>query len=86
MVAPTGDRQYVFADCAVVPEPSADTLADIAIASAEKAATLLQEPPRVAMLCFSTKGSAAHPRAKMVRDAVERIRSRSPELLVDGEL
>jgi phosphotransacetylase len=86
MVSPTGDRQYVFADCAVVPEPSSDTLADIAIASAEKAATLLREVPRVAMLSFSTKGSAAHPRAKMVREAVEKIRSRNPDLMVDGEL
>ena len=86
MVSPTGDRQYVFADCAVVPEPSPDTLADIAIASAEKAATLLQEQPRVALLSFSTKGSATHHRAKMVRAAVERIRLRAPELFVDGEL
>ena len=86
MVSPTGGKQYIFADCAVVPEPSADTLADIAIASAEKAAALLGEAPRVAMLSFSTKGSAGHPRAKMVSAAVERIRKRKPELLVDGEL
>jgi phosphotransacetylase len=86
MASPSGDRRYIFADCAVVPEPSADTLADIAIAAAEKAAVLLEEEPRVAMLSFSTKGSAAHPRAKMVAEAVEKIRSRNPELLVDGEL
>ena len=86
MVSPSGNKRYIFADCAVVPEPSEDTLADIAIASAEKAATLLREEPRVAVLSFSTKGSAAHPRAKMVANAVERIRQRKPDLMVDGEL
>lgn len=86
MVAPNGEKQFVFADCAVVPEPSADTLADIAIASAEKARSLLTEEPRVALLSFSTKGSADHPRAEMVREAVEKIRSRTPDVLVDGEL
>lgn len=86
MVSPNGEQKYIFADCAVVPEPSADTLADIAIASADKAATLLGEAPRVAMLSFSTKGSAVHPRAKMVNAAVDQIRAREPALLVDGEL
>ena len=86
MVSPGGETRYIFADCAVVPEPSADTLADIAIASADKASVLLGEAPRVAMLSFSTKGSAKHLRAKMVGEAVEKIRSREPELLVDGEL
>ena len=86
MVSPSGAQSYIFADCAVVPEPSADTLADIAIASADKANILLGQPPRVAMLSFSTKGSAAHPRAKMVSAAVEQIRARQPDLMVDGEL
>jgi len=86
MVSPGGKTQYIFADCAVVPEPSADTLADIALATADKASVLLGETPRVAMLSFSTKGSAKHLRAKMVGEAVEKIRSRQPALLVDGEL
>ena len=86
MVSPNGENQFVFADCAVVPQPSADTLADIAIASAEKARSLLTLEPRVALLSFSTKGSSDHPRAEMVREAVEKIRARAPGILVDGEL
>jgi phosphotransacetylase len=86
MVSPDGEKQYIFADCAVVPEPSADTLADIAVASADKAMILLDQAPRIAMLSFSTKGSAVHQRTKMVSDAVTQIRTRDPELLVDGEL
>lgn len=86
MDSPASDQQYLFADCAVVPEPSADTLADIAIASAEKAAILMQEEPRVAMLSFSTRGSSTHQRAQTVRKAVDKIKARKPDLLVDGEL
>lgn len=86
MLSPNQEKQYVFADCAVVPEPSSEVLADIAIASAEKARNLLNTEPRVALLSFSTKGSSDHPRAEMVRQAVDIIKSRAPDLLVDGEL
>ena len=86
MVSPDGKHQYILSDCAVVPEPTSDTLADIAIASAEKAKNLLQEEPRVAMLSFSTKGSSKHPRAKMVHDAVEKIKHLAPDIQIDGEL
>lgn len=86
MLSPNGKRKYLFADCAVIPEPSSDTLADIAIMSAEKARNLLREEPRVALLSFSTKGSSSHPRAKVVSDAVEKIRERAPDIKVDGEL
>jgi len=86
MVSPNGSHQYILSDCAVVPEPSSDTLADIAIASAEKAKNLFKEEPRVAMLSFSTKGSSSHPRTRVIRKAVEKIKSLAPDIRVDGEL
>lgn len=76
----------LFADCAVTVDPGPDELAAIAIASARSAAALLDEPPRVALLSFSTHGSAAHARVDKVKAAVERVRAIAPDILVDGEL
>ena len=80
------EGNFIYADCGVVINPTAVELAEIAIASAESAATLLGVEPRVALLSFSTKGSASHPLADKVIEAVRTVRARAPELQVDGEL
>ena len=77
---------YTFADCAVVPDPTPDQLADIAITTAENHRKLTGEEPRVAMLSFSTKGSAAHPLVEKVQQATEIARKKRPDMKLDGEL
>jgi phosphate acetyltransferase len=88
----TGDRSYgaegvlLFADCAVLPDPTAEELAQIALSTAQTARTLLHVEPRVAMLSFSTCGSAQHERVEKVIEATKLVRALAPELCIDGEL
>jgi len=79
-------RPLIFADCALNVEPSAEHLADIAIASARSYAGLFEDSPRVAMLSFSTKGSARHALVDKLQHAIELARTKVPDLLIDGEL
>lgn len=80
------DRVLLYADCAVNADPNDEELADIAIASAHTWRALMSDDPRVAMLSFSTKGSAQHPHAAKVARAVALARARAPTLAIDGEL
>jgi phosphate acetyltransferase len=84
-VLPDG-RPIVYGDCGVVPDPDAEALASIAIASARTFEQLAGDEPRVAMLSFSTKGSAESPSVDKVRAATELVRAQAPQLAVDGEL
>ena len=76
----------LYADCGVVPDPDARQLAEIALQTAENTEAFLECQPRVALLSFSTKGSADHPRVEKVREAVRIAATRNPGLLLDGEL
>ena len=76
----------IYADCGVVIEPSAAELAEIAIAAADSFKALIGAEPRVALLSFSTKGSARHKLIDKVVEATRTVKARAPELQVDGEL
>ena len=76
----------MFADCAVNPNPTADELAQIAISTADTTRTIVGIEPRVAMLSFSSKGSAQHELVDKVVDATRIAREMAPDLMLDGEL
>ncbi len=90
MVVP--DRKFgeggamIYADCGVVVNPNVSELAEIAIASADSCRSLLQVEPRVAMLSFSTKGSAKHAVVEKIVEVTKTVRVRMPDLAIDGEL
>ena len=80
------DGAMIYADCGVVIDPNVSELAEIAIASADSCRALLGVEPKVAMLSFSTKGSAAHKMIDKVVEATKTVRARFPDLEIDGEL
>lgn len=77
---------YIFADCAVIPYPTVDQLADIAVAANDSAKNIVGIEPKIAMLSFSTKGSASHEAVDKVRSAYEKVKAEHPEINVDGEM
>jgi phosphate acetyltransferase len=76
----------IFSDCGLVVDPSASELADIAMAAADSARQLLMEEPRVAMLSFSTNGSAKHAAVDKVAQAAAQVKVQRPELAIDGDV
>jgi phosphate acetyltransferase len=80
------DRAITYSDCGVVPDPNAAQLAEIAIAAAASHQSLTGEVPKVALLSFSTKGSADHPRISKIREALVIVKHQQPDLCIDGEL
>ena len=79
------NKVFMFADCAVLPNPTAEQLASIAVSTAQTLVNLIGEEPRIAMLSFSTKGSASHADVDKVLAALEILKRDHPALKVDGE-
>lgn len=86
MLPPDGGQPLAFADCGVIPRPTVEQLADITLSSAASFERVTGQPAKVAMLSFSSHGSARHPDAEAVREACVLVRERAPQLCVDGEL
>ncbi len=80
------NHMMIFADCAVIPDPTSEELAEIAIETAKTAENIAGFEPVIAMLSFSTRGSASHERVDKVRNAVELAKAKAPELKIDGEM
>ncbi|MEG2456508.1 MAG: phosphate acetyltransferase, partial [Clostridia bacterium] len=80
------EKAMVFSDCAVIPEPDSAQLADIVLAAADSARSIMEVEPKVAMLSFSTKGSAKHERIDKITEALRLVKESCPTLIVDGEL
>lgn len=80
------DGIMVFADCAVIPDPTAEELTQIAVSTAQTTRNIVGVEPRIAMLSFSTKGSTSHPRVDKVAEATRLAKKMAPDLKIDGEL
>jgi phosphate acetyltransferase len=80
------ERVYALADCAINIDPDAVQLAEIAIATAASVRAVMKEEPALALLSFSTKGSASHPAVSKVQEALRIVAERAPQLRIDGEL
>lgn len=86
MISPDGKNVYGFSDCGVIPVPSIEQLADIAMTTAENFNAITQQTPNVAMLSFSTKGSAKHDAVIKTQMATQMVIERAPNLNIDGDL
>ena len=86
MFLSAAERVYAFADCAINIDPDAVQLAEIAIATAASVRAVMKEEPALALLSFSTKGSASHPAVATVQEALRLVAERAPQLRIDGEL
>lgn len=86
MISPDGKDVYGFSDCGVIPVPTMDQLSDIAITTAKNYRAITRKDPKVAMLSFSTKGSAKHDNVIKVQMATNLVKEREPNLNIDGDL